>query len=131
MQAACIKAICRCTGFLVNCHFLKQLEQKPQITGWLVRRGIAVLLLGLFLSVVAIARCEPLHKLIHRDADNSHHHCVVTHLQSGHYLESPVCHVAMVLTTVPATALVLIESIFVPTVDLTLPPSCGPPALLS
>jgi hypothetical protein len=91
---------------------------------------IALLLLGLFLSVSAMAQFEALHHAVHADATQPNHHCAVTLLQSGQ-VETPACQVAIVGTLTVVTVEVRVENDFVPSVDYSLPPSCGPPALLS
>lgn len=94
------------------------------------RHWMAVTLLGVFLSVFALALSEALHRILHADACAPEHQCAVTSLQSGQ-VETPVtvivpvvAYVAVFLTTQPQVD-------FVPSVDFLLPPSCGPPALLS
>ena len=87
-------------------------------------------LLGLFLGVFALAQSESLHRHFHADAGKPHHQCAVTMLQSGQ-VETPVCFV----TPTPAPTITVLEVVaqttFVPSADFSLPPSCGPPALLS
>jgi hypothetical protein len=109
---------------------LKNLEQNGLSNAWSARRIIAGLLLVQFLCLLALTQSESLHKALHPDAGTAHHHCAVTLLQSGQ-VETPV-FVAVAVPTVAAPAiLTAVESCFVPSVDDFLPPSCGPPALLS
>jgi fructose-specific phosphotransferase system IIC component len=91
---------------------------------------MAATLLGVFLSVFALTLSESLHRSLHEEACEPSHQCAVTMLQSGQ-VETPVCFV----TPTPATAVTMVEvvaeTIFVPSADYSLPPSCGPPALLA
>lgn len=57
---------------------LTQLGHGPK--GRSVKAG---LLLGLFLSVLALAQFETLHQAVHADADQATHECAVTLLVSG------------------------------------------------
>lgn len=47
------------------------------------RRVWAVFGLILFLSLLAVSASEPLHKLIHADADSASHQCAVTLFAQG------------------------------------------------
>jgi len=90
----------------------------------------AVLLLAQFLFLLALAQFSSLHKAIHPDAGSANHLCAVTLLRSGQ-VETPSCVVVVVPTVTSTTSLVVVKSFFVSSVDCFLPPSCGPPALLS
>jgi hypothetical protein len=46
-----------------------------------VKTALAVLLIGMVLLLNAMEACEPLHKLIHHDADKPGHECVATLLE--------------------------------------------------
>ncbi len=94
------------------------------------RQLLAGALVALFLSVFAVAQSEALHRLVHSDAGQPSHQCAVTMLQSGQ-VDAPVCDVAIVPAAVVSVSVQLAENNFVPSVDYSLPPSCGPPALLS
>lgn len=91
---------------------------------------MAVTLLGAFLCVWTLALNEALHRALHADAGTPQHQCAVTLFQSGQ-VETPV----VVVTPVVAVAEIIParpgETIFLPSVDCSLPPSCGPPALVS
>ena len=89
-----------------------------------------VLLLGLFLSVLALTQSATLHKAFHPTAGQSDHQCAVTLLAAGHVDASPSA------VTVSATPLVPIFLNYFeatrpacPSFNLSL--SRGPPALLS
>jgi len=109
---------------------LKKLEQNRLRNACTGRRVIAALLLLQFLFLVAVAGSESLHKAIHPDADKATHHCAITMLQSGQ-VDTPICALVIVPTVNTLTPLVVFETFFIPSVDYSLPPSCGPPALLS
>lgn len=94
------------------------------------RHWMAATLLGVFLSVFTLTLSESLHRALHEEACEPSHQCAVTMLQSGQ-VETPV----VAIEPVEACVTVILEAQpqvdFIPTVDLSLPPSCGPPALLS
>jgi hypothetical protein len=88
------------------------------------------MLLMLFLSVLALTVSETLHHEVHAEAGEAEHQCAATMLQSGQF-EMPAVTVAAT-TEAPVAWLELAPEInFVRSVELSLPPSCGPPALLS
>lgn len=91
---------------------------------------MAVTLLGVFLSVFALALSEALHRILHADACAPEHQCAVTTLQSGQ-VETPVTVIVPVVAYVAVSHVAQSQSNFVLSVDFLLPPSCGPPALLS
>ena len=91
---------------------------------------MAVTLLGVFLSVFALTLSEALHRAMHNEACEPSHQCAVTMLQSGQ-VEIPVVTITPVITTTATFASLPVETKFVPSVDLALPPSCGPPALFA
>ena len=109
---------------------MKSWESKILGKAWTPRRLAAVLLLLLFLGLTALAQSESLHRALHPDAGASHHQCAVTLLRSGH-TEAPEC----VVVVAPMRAVVETSSIpafrDTSSPDYSLPPSCGPPALLS
>jgi hypothetical protein len=87
---------------------------------------VSVLLIALVLLLNALAACEPLHKLIHHDADQPDHECVVTMFAHGH-VDSASCDVpvVMVLALIPTTAPIVFS---VPgTAIQNLPPGRAPP----
>jgi len=89
---------------------------------------MAVALLGVFLSVFALALSEALHRILHADACAPEHQCAVTTLQSGQ-VETPVTAIEPVVAYVAVFFTAQPQVDFVPSVDFSLPPSCGPPAL--
>ena len=91
---------------------------------------MAVTLLGVFLSVFTLTLCEAWHRALHNEACEPQHQCAVTMLQSGQ-VETPVATLTLVRTTLVMVYALLAQNEFVSSVDLSLPPSCGPPALLS
>jgi hypothetical protein len=87
-------------------------------------------LLALFLSVFALTLSEALHRAFHADACQPQHQCAVTMLKTGQ-VETPVCPSVVISVSDPVIVAVVTEIDFIPSVDFSLPPSCGPPALLS
>ena len=94
------------------------------------RRFKAALLLGVFLSVLALANSPTLHHLLHANAGNADHQCAVALLASGQ-VDAP----SSAPEIIPATAVfvfsVLPEAPQRAGVSFDLPPGRGPPALLS
>lgn len=125
MTVAYVYGLCSLNDVLMN------MSQKQHRRVRSSRRIISVFLLGLFLSLLAVTQIEPLHRLLHHNAGKPNHHCAVTHFRSGHLLDTPHCDVPIVRAEVVPTTLVVVEYFFIPSVDFSLPPSCGPPALLS
>ncbi len=91
------------------------------------RQGASALLLGLVLSLQAMAVFPALHALVHPDADDPGHECAVTLFSHGQVDTSctaaPVLHAPAPLTFSQAPP----EIIFV-SADIRLLPSRGPPA---
>ena len=97
---------------------------------WKSKQLKSVVLLGLFLSVLAMATSATLHKVVHPNATRSDHSCAATLLASG-YVEA-----AASMTAAPAVPLVpVVANLFEvssPSIaSFNLPLSRGPPALLS
>jgi hypothetical protein len=109
---------------------LKHLVQRRLSNAWNGNWIVAVLQLALFLFVLAMTQIQSLHHAYHPDAANPAHQCVVTMLQGGQ-VDAPNCDAAIVPAVVQGTTHAGIESFFVPSVDYSLPPSCGPPGPLS
>ncbi len=91
---------------------------------------MAVTLLGVFLSVFTLTLSEALHRAWHNGACEPGHQCAVTMLQSGQ-VETPVVAIALVVAYVTVICATPPQVDFLPSLDFSLPPSCGPPALLS
>ena len=90
---------------------------KPALSG---------LLIALVLLLNALAACEPLHKLIHHDADEAGHECVVTLFAHGQ-IDSASCDVPVVvpIALVETTTSVIFS---VPSTAIkNLPPGRAPP----
>jgi hypothetical protein len=109
---------------------LKISKHKRLSNAWNGRRLIAVLLFGLFLSVQVVAQIESLHKALHTDAGKPNHQCAVTMLQHGQ-VDTADCAVAVVTLEPLPIVCATVESFFIPSVDYSLTPGRGPPALLS
>jgi hypothetical protein len=94
------------------------------------RRLSAAFLLALFLSVFVLTLSEAWHRMAHAEECEPQHQCAVTLLQGGQ-VETSVTTVTPVVLYLTLVEFVVVEKDFVPSVDFSLPPSCGPPALLS
>ncbi len=92
------------------------------------RHWMAATLLGVFLSVFTLTLSETLHRALHNEACAPSHQCAVTMLQSGQ-VETPVVAIEPVVAYVAVFFAPQPQVDFVPAVDFSLPPSCGPPAL--
>lgn len=92
------------------------------------RYWVAATLLGVFLGVFALTLSETLHRALHDEACAPEHQCAVTLLRSGQ-VETPVVLIEPVVAYVTVVLAALPPVDFVPSVDFSLPPSCGPPAL--
>jgi hypothetical protein len=108
---------------------MKQLRQM-RITAVNRHQWMAGALLALFLGVFVLTLSETLHREVHADACESEHQCAVTMLRSGQ-IDTPVAAVPPIIGSVLFYVAAPILNDFVPAVDSFLPPSCGPPALLS
>jgi hypothetical protein len=94
------------------------------------RHWMAATLLGVFLSVLALTLSEAWHRALHDEACKPSHQCAVTMLQSGQ-VETPVVTIVPVVAYVTVVLAASAQVDFVPLVDFSLPPSCGPPARFS
>jgi hypothetical protein len=92
--------------------------------------ALAALLVGLVLLLNAMAAVPALHELVHKDANEASHACVVTLFAHGH-VESAVGHIPVIR---PATFVETrphpIFSIFSGTTE-NLPPGRAPPSAAS
>lgn len=97
---------------------------------WSGRPAKAVLLLGLFLSVLGVANSATLHQLIHSDAASANHHCAATLLASGQ-VDAPASAV-QVVPAAPISVSLIFPDISAPAeISFNLPLGRGPPAPLS
>jgi len=94
------------------------------------RRIKAALLLGLFLSVLALASSSQAHRVFHPNANKADHHCAVTMLTSGKVDATPSMVAVPLAPLLPLTA-VRVEVSSPSVTSFNLPLSRGPPALLS
>jgi hypothetical protein len=90
---------------------------------------IAGLLAGMVLFMTALASSEPLHKLVHHDADEAGHECAATLFAHGQ-VDSPVVAVAVILPVAPVEFLPLTSVSILNALVETLPPGRGPPVSL-
>jgi hypothetical protein len=93
--------------------------------------AVALLMLLLWAGTYALTVSPELHRLLHRDAQEQNHNCLITHIQQQLLLAG------LVPVTAPAPALVEVASVrpatpqFPPTHDYRLSPSRAPPHLFS
>jgi hypothetical protein len=104
------------------------LEQNRWSAAETIRRVLSALVLVHTLFLVAMAQCESLHRMVHSHAGEETHHCVVTLFRNGQ-VEAPSCAVVAGPAVIVSVVLVVMDFFFVPSVDYSLPPGCGPPAL--
>lgn len=96
---------------------------------WRLAQAVAGLMLGLWLSVWALAASPQLHRLLHQDAQAPAHQCLITQIQQQPLL------VGFVVALVPVPALVRFSEVFrpgfhfLPVSDFRLAPTRGPPAI--
>jgi len=107
-------------------HWLRHKGEKAALG----KSAKGVVLLGLLLSVLALANYSALHKAFHPNASNADHHCAVTLLASGQ-VEASSAAAAMPAPPVFLISFVLREPSFEAAPSFNLPLSRGPPALLS
>lgn len=89
---------------------------------------MAATLLSVFLGVFVLTLSEALHRVVHGNTCEPQHQCAVTMLKNGQ-VETPVVAVEPILAYVTVVFAAQPEVDFVPSVDFSLPPSCGPPLL--
>jgi len=110
---------------------LKNLAQRQFSRVRANKRVAALLQLALLLFVLAMTCSEPLHHAFHPDSTNPSHQCVVTMVRSGHAAAPSFGMEIVCAETPPTTLAIFVVSVSVADSDYSLPPSCGPPALLS
>jgi hypothetical protein len=106
------------------------LQHKKEHFCQLGKSFVAALLIGLVLSMAALASSETLHKLIHHDAEEAGHECAVTLFAHGH-IESAACDVPVVLPTTFVETTPHFEFFVFSTAIENLPPGRAPPAVSS
>jgi hypothetical protein len=91
------------------------------------RRVWAMMGLALFLTLQLFTVCEPLHKLIHADADSPEHHCAVTLFSHGQVTTAET--VAPLIGFVAALFFLLppLQSAVFSSFDFRFAPSRAPP----
>jgi hypothetical protein len=62
---------------------MKVLKKRLTLGDTSLRRFIALICLGLFLSLELLSSVPALHKLLHSDADSAAHHCAITLFNHG------------------------------------------------
>lgn len=90
---------------------------------------LAALLLGLIVVISFMAVSLPLHRLIHKDADDQDHECAITLFAQAQvltHLAGPI-FIAIVLGTI--SLILRPRSVLLPARPLQLPPGRGPPGL--
>jgi hypothetical protein len=106
------------------------LQHKREYFRRLSKSLIATLLIGLVLSMAALASSEALHKLIHHDADEAGHECAVTLFAHGH-VETAAYDVPVVQPTTFVETRPHLEFFAYSTAIESLPPGRAPPAVSS
>jgi hypothetical protein len=91
---------------------------------------LAALLIGMILLLDAMAACEPLHEMIHKDADKPGHDCAVTMFAHGKVESASVDVPVTVATTPIETTPQMVFSVFSPAIE-NLPLGRAPPALFT
>src|SRR5438067_1020627 len=95
------------------------------------RFAIVGLMLSLWLGSLAVAACPELHQLLHRDAQNLDHHCLITQIKQ----HSLLAGFTLILTPLQPSATFQLfrcaESQFVPVFDYQACLSRGPPSVFS
>jgi len=112
----------------VACYIANALQFRARQFFRFSRRALAVLLVGIVLLLDAMAVCPALHEMIHKDADETDHHCAVTTLAHGK-IESATCEVVIPEPTVIVEKVRHFTfSIFSPAIE-HLPQGRAPPVL--
>ena len=111
------------------CYIANSLQYKKEHFCQFSKSFVAILLMGLVLSMAALASSETLHKLIHHDADEAGHECAVTLFAHGQ-VDSPVVEVAAIIPVAPVEFLPLASVSVFNALVVTLPPGRGPPVSL-
>ena len=62
---------------------MKALKKRLTLGDTRLRRFIALICLGLFLSLELLGSAPALHKLLHSDAGSANHHCAITLFNHG------------------------------------------------
>jgi hypothetical protein len=114
----------------VICYIANSLQHKKEYFRRLSRSFVAALLIGLVLSMAALASSETLHKLIHHDADEAGHECAVTLFAHGH-IETAGCDVPVVQPTTFFETRPHLEFFAYSTAIENLPPGRAPPSVTS
>jgi hypothetical protein len=130
LQVACKNAGCECARVLLS---LEGRLNWIDFIGIRRRKGRqlrSVLLLGLFLSVLAMVSSATLHKEIHPQAGRGDHSCAATMLASGQVEAAPSVAAVLAIPLIPIV-LNLVEVPSPSVASYNLPLSRGPPALLS
>ena len=95
-------------------------------SGCPLRASAAVATL-LFLSLLALASSSALHRALHADAQDAHHHCVITMLAQGQ-MDAPVADISTALPHACVQGAPPV-TIVVPSIVLELlPPGRAPPS---
>jgi hypothetical protein len=91
------------------------------------RRVWAMIGLVLFLALQLVASSEPLHKLIHADADSADHHCAVTLFSQGQVNAAETVSPLIAFVAALFFLLPLLQSAVFSSFDYRFAPSRAPP----
>ena len=118
-------------SYKLTIDVLKNLAQRQLRRVWVNKRVAAIFQIALLLFVLAMTCSERLHDAFHPDSSNPNHQCVVTTVRSGPAAAPSFGMEIVCAETPPTTLAIFVVSVPVADSDYSLPPSCGPPALLS
>jgi len=107
--------------------FWKTSKQQPGVG----RFAVSILMLLLWLGTFALAASPQLHRLVHPDAQNLDHHCLITQVQQ-HLLLAAFAAVVVPVAVSPEPASTCREAFqFLPACDYGVSPSRAPPSFIS
>ena len=95
------------------------------------RPAPAALMLILWLATFALTASPQLHHLLHHDAQSLNHHCLITQIKQHQLLVDFAKAVAPTPLLADIGTFRWAEFQFLPTCDYRLPPSRGPPSVIS
>ena len=93
-----------------------------------LRRFIALVCLALFLALELLGAAPALHKLIHSDADSTHHHGAVTLFNHGNFNTAETSAAIVVFVAAFVFSLPILQSAMFSLFDYRLSSSRAPPA---
>jgi hypothetical protein len=110
--------------FVISVKFL--MTSRPGRRGG--KAAAAGLMFLLWLGIFALTASPQLHRLLHQDADDVGHHCLITQIQQHPLVAGFVPVVAPAAPPVDTALVFRAEVISLPTIDCRLSPSRAPPS---